>query len=228
MSQLREINIPNIIDFFNLYNISDFKHSEYIQLSNKIFDYCKLYEKGEIYFSIDKLGPIYVYCVKKFDQIYNHCDISNESKIVFRFFINFIFGTSYNKFKPFGISKPEKVIEYFRSFYENISNYEWFIYNDVDGIYCEQNEHIEDLINKCIGLDYEKEDNFYAYFEVKKKYITLSDDGIKTKGFEPKRIGNEYRTNTYKKLMDAFEELKSIQRYKKIDKIKENFVITNK
>jgi hypothetical protein len=179
----------------------------------------KLYKAGEVDFNIIELGQIYSFVADNYISIRTHKDITKESSILLKIFINYLFGMSHNTFKTMGINNIHKVIDYYRNTVEELSKIDGVIYVDCDTIYFEE-LYKDDVLKIVDVLDipYEIEDVIASFFIQKKKYISIENNDVIVRGLNTNRI----KRNSYNQIFyDVIEKFKNELLKQKINKLKE-------
>ena len=186
--------------------LKDISYIEFNSLYPNII--IKLWKENKLKFSIYEFGLIYTFLVENKNLILKNPNIKEESKLLLRVIINYLYGASNN------LSITNKVVidnlelvtlytkETFQQLFEN--NKDNVAYLDTDQIFLDyvSPEIINNYI-KPLGLPYIIKHNIDCMFIEKKRYIMDEFGTLKVRGIQ------EYRSN-YKK-----EKL----RLKKINKI---------
>lgn len=167
----------------------------------------KLWKENKLNFSVYEFGLIYTFLVKNYKKAKNQ-NIKNESILLWKIMINFLYGVSNNIYRKnqIVIDNVDLIPNYTRETFQNLfqNHSDNVAYIDTDQIYLDyiSPEIINNYI-KPLGLPYIIKHNIDCMFIEKKRYIMDEFGTLKVRGIQ------EYRSN-YKK-----EKL----RLKKINKI---------
>lgn len=188
----------------------------------------KLYEQGEIVFSIEEYATLYKFIVNNKDDIINHFNISKESQYLLRGMINYLYGSSSIQHTKIYVSNIDKVVDYYRTIYKSLyEEIEGIIYIEVDIIYFEDNvtDKVVEYL-KILNIPYEIKKDINGYFIQKKKYMKEVDGEIKVYGFRyPRKSFSGKHNNPYEKICESIDILKRELRFKKIKKLKDKFYV---
>jgi len=169
----------------------------------------KLWKNGKLKFNINEFAIIYSFMVDNIYNIKNHKDMTNISKLLFKFLINYTYGAISNpKFSNFYVDKHHYICEYIHHplvKYKNdyIDN---IIYVDTDEIYLDFFTYeIKEQID-WLELPYEIEYGINGIFFRKKRFILDKSKTCKVKGFrtfKSKYQLSKNRTYKIKKILNT-------------------------
>lgn len=195
----------DINDKMKLKWMKDISYIEFESLYPNII--IKLWKENKLNFSVYEFGLIYTFLVKNYKKAKNQ-NIKNESILLWKIMINFLYGVSNNIYRKnqIVIDNVDLIPNYTRETFQNLfqNHSDNVAYIDTDQIYLDyiSPEIINNYI-KPLGLPYVIKHNIDCMFIEKKRYIMDEFGTLKVRGIQ------EYRSN-YKK-----EKL----RLKKINKI---------
>lgn len=145
----------------------------------------KLYENGKLKFNIDEFAIIYSFMVKNINIIKNHKNITDISKLLFKFLINYTYGALSNpKFSNFYVDKHRLICEYINHPLVTFKNdyIDNIIYVDTDEVYLDfLTKEIKEQFD-WLELPYEIEYGINGFFLQKKKFIIDNNNNCKVRG----------------------------------------------
>lgn len=208
--------------------IHDTSLIEFISLYPHIL--IKLLKSGELRINIKEFATIYEFLVINRGEIKKHPSLITDGYRMLKYIINAtigtLFGSHYNHNKPhyksfLNINDAELITTHtLQVFSELMKDTDNILYIDCDSIYLKT--VTDDVINKLngIGLPYEIINDVSVIFYQLKMYVSLVEGRIEIRGLQDKQLK--------RKFLDVVEQLKIINRFKKVKKIKkkiENYVI---
>jgi len=181
----------------------------------------KLLKSGELKINIKEFPTIYEFLVTNRFEIKKHSSLITDGYRMLTYIINvtssILFSSHYNHmqtwYKEFLYVNNAKLITTYtkKIFSEIMEDTDNTLYIDCDSIYLKTVTN--DVINKLdkLGLPYEVINDVSVYFYRLKRYISLIDGKIKTIGFI---------NRLEKKFTKVINQMKILNRYKKVIKIK--------
>ncbi len=145
----------------------------------------KLWKNNELKFNINEFAIIYSFMVENIDEIKNHKDMNEVSKLLFNFLIYYTYGALTTTLSKFYVDDHYQIKKYtnllFRNFIKNYNDN--IIYIDTDIIYLDfLNKNIKYELNQ-LEIPYEIEFGINGIFFDKKKFILDSSNTCKVKGY---------------------------------------------
>lgn len=185
--------------------MKDISYIEFTSLYPNII--IKLWKENKLKFSVFEFGIIYTFLVENRKLSLKNPNIKEESKLLWKWMINYLYGASSNQHKFFiRVSNIELVSDYTRKTFQKLfeKHTDNVAYLDIDLIFLDyvSPEIIDNYINP-LGLPYTITHNIDCMFIEKKRYMIDEFRTLKVRGM------SEWRSK-YK-----FEKL----RIKKINKI---------
>ena len=168
----------------------------------------KLYENGKLKFNIDEFAIIYSFMVKNINIIKNHKNITDVSKLLFKFLINYTYGALSNpKFSNFYVDKHRLICEYIHHPLVTFKNdyIDNIIYVDTDVIYL---DFLTKEIKKqfdWLELPYEIEYGINGFFLEKKKFIIDKNNSCKVRGIQEYKSKYKLQKSRLYKISKLFQ-----------------------
>ena len=174
----------------------------------------KLWEKGELKFNIYEFGIIFKFIVQNYKTIKKNPNLTDVSRLLIKYFINFTFGATVNRFDTSFIylNSHDKIVSYTKETFEHLmeQNTNNIFYIDTDTIYLDYITP-EVLSNvKSLGVPYSIETNLNGMFLEKKRYQIQKNGDLKIRGlqgsFRSKYKLEKNRINKLQKILHKIHE----------------------
>lgn len=179
--------------------------------------FIKLFENGDIKFSVVEYYKIYKFMVNNKIDIINHCNMVDISHKLLNSVINMLYlATMRNEDSCVKTSSFLEVITYSDKV---VTNLDGLILSNIDELYLEICDDKTINALNSLNLPYEIDILSSGYFIAKQKFMICVDGEIKFKGmknpYKQNRRGKKYK----QKYIDVMNKMNIIMRSEKIDKI---------
>jgi len=182
-----------------------------------------LYDRGEVEFNIVEFPELYRFFVNNQNEIERHPESKKENKWLVRLMKNYLYGSSANKLTKVYVTNIDKVVEYYKETYGQLTDIEGFLYADVDILYFENSAKDKILeIANSLDIPYEvKEDISFCYFNTR-RYVSVVDGKIKVRGYDypgKPNFRNRKSSPQYEKVKEIVNKFEIEVRQHKLDKL---------
>jgi hypothetical protein len=171
----------------------------------------KLWEKGDIKFNIYEFGTIYKFIVENYKIIKKDPNMTDVSRLLLKYFINFTYGATMNHMKTsfICIDDHEKIVTYSKeTLYSLMDKYkDTIFYIDTDSIYLDY--IIPEVLSnvKSLGLPFTIQTNLNGMFIEKKKYQIQESGSLRVRGLSRYRSKYKLEKNRINKLQKILNKL---------------------
>jgi hypothetical protein len=175
----------------------------------------KLWERRDIKFNIYEFGIIYKFIVENYKIIKKNPNITDVSRLLVKYFINFTYGATMNHLKTsfIQIDDHEKIVTYSKEvLYYIMDKYkDTIFYIDVDSIYLDY--IIPEVLSniKSLGLPYTIQTNLNGMFIEKKKYQIQESGSLRVRGLSRYRSKYKLEKNRIDKLQKILNKINANQ-----------------
>lgn len=189
--------------------IENFSSIEFYMMYPNII--VKLWERGDLKFNIYEFGIIYKFLVENYKTLKKDSNITDASKLLLKYFINFTFGATQNRFgiSFISINNHEQITTYAKETLQYIMEHykNTVFYIDTDSIYLDfiTPEILSNV--KPLGLPYTIQTNLNGMFIAIKKYQIQENGSLRVRGLPRYKTKFKLEKNRINKLQKILNKI---------------------